>query len=63
MKMRLPVYILKKCRYYPENSFPHLNCISENDIIIERHYGRNTIHEKQNELSLRIYTEGTSLRV
>lgn len=61
--MRLPVYILKKCRYYPENSFSCLNFMSENDIIIERHNGRKTIHEKQNELSLRIFTKGTSLRI
>lgn len=27
--MRLPVYILKKCRYYPETSFSHLNFMSE----------------------------------
>lgn len=37
--MRLPVYILRKYRYCPKNSFPHLNFlnfISDNDIIIER---------------------------
>lgn len=27
--MRLPVYILKKCRYYPETSFSRLNFMSE----------------------------------